>query len=399
MKLLYLDCFAGISGDMCLGALIDAGADAVLLEQHLRNLPLSGWDMRVYKENRRGITGARVEITVREHHQPHRHYGDIRGLILDSGLPEKAKDLSLKIFQKLAVAEGKVHGISPDHVHFHEVGAVDSIIDIVGTALALDILKVDGVSCSPVPPGSGHIRCQHGILPVPAPATADLLRGIPLSRLDVEGELTTPTGAALVSTLAGSFGPLPEMTLEAVGYGLGSKDLDIPNFLRAFLGASAAGSSVSGADTVLVMETNIDDMSPELLGHTMEVLFSAGALDVFFTPVHMKKNRPGTLLTVLCRPSCRDVMLQVLFNETTTLGIRVREEKRVILERGVAEVDTPHGKVSIKTAVDSSGHRLKYAPEYEDCRRIALEKGIPAREVYEAALLAGLKKDKNGCKL
>lgn len=395
MKLLYLDCFAGISGDMCLGALIDAGADAMLLENHLRGLPLSGWDIRVYRESSRGITGTRVEITVLEHHQPHRHYGDIRRLILDSSLPERVKDTSLNIFQKLAGAEGKVHGVPPDHVHFHEVGAVDSIVDIVGTALALDILKVESVMCSPVPTGRGHIHCQHGLLPVPAPATAELLRGIPLSSLDVEGELTTPTGAALASTLAGSFGTLPDMTVEAVGYGLGSKDFGIPNFLRAFLGTSATGGSFVESDTVLVIETNIDDMSPELLGHTMDVLFSAGALDVFFTPAQMKKNRPGALLTVLSRPSFRDAMLQVLFSETTTLGIRVREEKRVLLERSTAEVDTPHGIVRIKAAMDGSGRILKSAPEYEDCRRIALEKGIPARDVYQAALLASLQKNKD----
>lgn len=393
MKLLYLDCFAGISGDMCLGALIDAGADAVLLEKQLKGLPLSDWDMRVYRKNSRGITGTRVEITVRENHQPHRHYSDIRSLILDSPLPDRVKDTSLNIFQKLAGAEGKVHGVPPDHVHFHEVGAVDSIVDIVGTALALDNLKVEGVTCSPVPTGSGHIHCRHGILPVPAPATAELLRGIPLRSLDVEGEITTPTGAALASTLAGSFGALPDMTVGAVGYGLGGKDFGIPNFLRAFLGTSADGGSFSESDTVLVIETNIDDMSPELLGHTMEALFSAGALDVFFTPVHMKKNRPGTLLTVLCRPSFRDAMLQVLFSETTTLGIRIREEKRVLLERSTAEVDTPHGIVRIKAALDGSGRILKSAPEYEDCRRIALKKGIPARDVYEAALLAGLKRE------
>lgn len=390
MKILYLDCFSGISGDMCLGALIDAGADPGWLEAELRRLPVQGWDMLVCRDSSYGITGTRVRINVREDHQPHRHYSDIRDMIAGSTLPERARDTAIRIFDRIAGAEGKVHGVPAHHVHFHEVGAVDSIIDIVGTALALHCLDVDRVICSPVPPGSGQIMCRHGLLPVPAPATAELLRGIPLKGMDVQGELTTPTGAAIAAELAGSFGPVPEMTVSAVGYGLGSKDFGIPNFLRVFIGSQAQMESLYGSDSVLVMETGIDDMNPQIFGHVMERLFSAGALDAFFTPAQMKKNRPGCLLTVLCRPRDKNAILGILFEETTTLGVRCREEKRFLLERTFGEVETPYGRVRIKTALDGSGRSLRSAPEYEDCKKISLEKGVPLRKVYEAALLAAL---------
>ncbi len=389
MKLLYLDCFSGISGDMCLGALIDAGADPAWIERELRGLPLGGWDMRVIRTASRGIAGTRVKITVEEDLQPHRHFGEIRDLIRNSSLPERARDVSLKIFQRLAEAEGKVHGVSPDHVHFHEVGAVDSILDIVGTSLALQYLDVDRVACSPVPPGGGYVRCRHGLLPVPAPATAELLKGIPLRRLDLEGELTTPTGAAVATALAGSFGLLPEMTVEVVGYGIGSKDFGIPNCLRVFLGIPAAPGSVQ-SDLIAVLEASIDDMNPQFCGHVMERLFATGALDVFFSPAYMKKNRPGFVITVLCRPQDRDALVRILMGETTTLGVRFREERREVLDRHAEEVDTPYGRVRIKTALGSDGRPLRAAPEYEDCRRIAAERGVPLREVYESALLAAL---------
>lgn len=391
MRILYLDCFSGISGDMCLGALIDAGADAGWLEAELRKLPVDGWDMLVGGESSYGITGTRVRINVREEHQPHRHYSDIRDMIAGSPLPERARDTSIRIFERIAGAEGKVHGVPAQHVHFHEVGAVDSIIDIVGTALALHYLDVERVICSPVPPGSGQLMCRHGLLPVPAPATAELLKGIPLKSMDVQGELTTPTGAALAAGLAGSFGPLPEMKVDAMGYGIGSRDFGIPNFLRVFIGSGTQTGSLYGSDSVLVMETGIDDMNPQFFGHVMERLLSKGALDVFFTPVQMKKNRPGCLLTVLCRPRDKDALIGILFEETTTLGVRCREEKRFVLERTFGEVDTPYGRVRIKTALGSGGRRLRSAPEYEDCRKISLEKGVPLRKVYEAALQAALK--------
>jgi hypothetical protein len=344
--------------------------------------------MKVVRTGSRGITGTRVKIEVDDHHQPHRHFTEIRELILESPIPEKARDISLNIFGRLAEAEGKVHGVPASQVHFHEVGAVDSIIDIVGISLALHYLKVERVACSPVPTGWGHIHCRHGLLPVPAPATAELLKGVPLRSLNVEGELTTPTGAAVAAALTSEFGPLPEMKVEAVGYGFGSKDFGIPNFLRVFLGSREDDRPAGDNDSVIVLEANIDDMNPQFCGHVTERLFSAGALDVFTTPVYMKKGRPGFQLSVLCQPRDRDHLLRIVFEETSTLGVRFREDQRAVLNRRAEEVDTPYGRVRIKTALDVAGRPLKSAPEYEDCRRIAQEKGVPLREIYQAAIMA-----------
>ncbi|MFZ5649519.1 MAG: nickel pincer cofactor biosynthesis protein LarC [Bacillota bacterium] len=388
MRILYLDCFSGISGDMCLGALVDAGADSRILEGNLRRLPLHGWEMKVTKKSSRGITGTKIDIIVTDGHQPHRHFTDIRKIIMESSLPDVVRVNSLKIFQRLAEAESKVHGVPADHVHFHEVGGVDSIIDIVGTALALYHLQIERVVCSPVPTGSGTVKTMHGLLPVPAPATAHLLKGVPLRHLNVEGELVTPTGAAIATTLSEDFGPLPGMSVEAVGYGFGSKDYGIPNFLRVFTGDSEALSDSYNHETVLVVETNVDDITPEIAGHVMERLFLNKALDVFITPVYMKKNRPGWVISVICLPGHRDSILKILFEETSTLGIRWREEKRAALDRRIEELDTPYGKIRVKLALSHGGAPLKASPEYEDCKKIALEKGIPLIKIYEAALQA-----------
>ncbi|KJS03456.1 MAG: hypothetical protein VR68_01445 [Peptococcaceae bacterium BRH_c4a] len=393
MKILYMDCFSGISGDMCLGALVDAGADSLRLEYDLKKLPLSGWEMRVALKNSHGITGTKVDILVREDTQPHRHYSDIRDLVQKSPLPEKAREIALSIFQRLAEAEGKVHGVPSHHVHFHEVGGVDSIIDIVGTSLALCYLEVDRVICSPVPPGRGTVKCRHGILPIPAPATAQLLMGVPLSGLDAEGELVTPTGAAIATTVAENFGSLPPMKVRSVGYGFGSKDFGIPNFLRVFLGEDPAGTASYNTDTIVVLETNIDDMNPEFFGHIMEKLMDSSALDVFVTPAYMKKNRPGQILTVLSHPRDRDILTDILFQETSTLGVRWREERRTVLGRLIEEVPTTYGMVKVKYALSGDGTPLRAAPEYEDCKKIAREKNLPVRKIYEAALLTALKKD------
>lgn len=387
MKILYLDCFSGISGDMCLGALIDAGVDEKRLRDDLLRLPLYDWDMRIEKKNSRGINGTKVDIAVREDRQPHRNFSDIKGILNDCSLPDGARDSALRIFARLAEAEGKVHGLPADRVHFHEVGGVDSIIDIVGTSLALYYLEVDRVICSPVPPGRGTVNCRHGVLPVPAPATAELLKGIPLASLDVEGELVTPTGAAIAATMAREFGPLPEMKVESLGYGFGSKDFGIPNFLRVFIGEPAAEAYSYSTEAVLVMETNIDDMNPEFMGHVLDRLFSYGALDAFISPAYMKKGRPGYLLTVLCHPPLKDTVLKVLFEETSTLGVRWRQEQKSMLGRRISGVETPYGTVRVKYALSGDGKILRAAPEYEDCKSIAREKGVPVREIYEAALL------------
>lgn len=388
MRILYLDCFSGISGDMCLGALIDSGLDSRRLEEELRKLPLHGWEMNVTKKSSRGITGTKIDIIVTDGHQPHRHYSDIKKIIMESSLPNEARVNSLRIFQRLADAESRVHGMPADHVHFHEVGGVDSIIDIVGTALALYHLQIQRVVCSPVPPGSGTVKTMHGLLPVPAPATAQLLKGVPLRHLNVEGELVTPTGAAIATTLSEGFGPLPGMKVEAVGYGFGSKDYGIPNFLRVFTGDSEALSDSYGHETVLVIETNLDDVTPEAAGYVMERLFLNKALDVFITPAHMKKNRPGWVISVICLPGQKDVILKVLFEETGTLGVRWREENRAVLDRRTEEADTPYGKIRVKVALSPGGVTLKASPEYEDCKKIALDKGIPLIKIYDAALNA-----------
>jgi uncharacterized protein (TIGR00299 family) protein len=386
MRILYLDCFSGISGDMCLAALIDAGVDQNILRGELRKIPLQHWDLNFSKENSYGITGTRAKVTIGNGRQPHRHFTDIIKIIRDSSLPENVKDLSINIFSRLAVAEGKVHGVPAEDVHFHEVGAVDSIIDIIGTSLAVSLLNVDRIICSPLPTGSGYVRCRHGLLPVPAPATAELLKGVPLRGTDVEGELVTPTGAAIATTLSVEFGSRPEMKLTDIGYGLGSNDYGIPNFLRVFLGNQAGRENLSDIEPIVVIETNIDDMNPEFFGHVMDRLAESGALDVFVSPAYMKKNRPGHIITTLCRPADRDALIKIMLEETTTLGVRFREEKRAVLKRSIEEIETSYGKVRVKFALSGEGKRIKAAPEYEDCKKIAREKGIPIKAVYGAAL-------------
>lgn len=388
MKTLYLDCFSGISGDMCLGALINAGARPSWLESELLKLPLSGWRMQAFDTCRHGLTGTRLIIEADENSQPCRSFFDIKEMLQGSSLSDKTKVTAMNIFQELAIAEGKVHGVPVEEVHFHEIGAVDSIIDITGTALAIEYLGIDEVVCSPIPTGSGQIMCNHGLLPIPAPATAELLKGIPLSSVDVKGELTTPTGAALAVTLAKSFGPIPEMTVNSIGYGFGSKDYGIPNFLRVFIGSRGEARNSSLRDSVLILEVNIDDMNPQFCGHILDRLYLAGAIEAFITPILMKKNRPAYLITVLARESDKDSLLKILFSETTTLGIRYRVEDRIILKRIIKEVSTPYGVVKVKIALGDSGETLNFGPEYEDCRRLAAEKGVPVKEIYNSALIA-----------
>lgn len=387
MKIIYFDCFGGISGDMCLGSLLDAGVDSNKLEKELKKLPLKNWDLQIFKAKSHGIVGTSVKITA-HNVQPHRCLKDIKDIIATSSLPITVIDKSTKIFQHLADAEGKIHGVDADNVHFHEVGAVDSIIDVVGSTLALHMLGAESIQCSPLPMGGGYIHCRHGLMPVPAPATAELLKGVPLKKMDVTGELVTPTGAAIITTLASSFGALPEMSVDIVGYGIGNYDFGIPNFLRVFIGNVANEKKFYNLEDILVMETNIDDMSPELLGYLTEKLAISGALDAFIAPVYMKKNRPGYHLTVLCFPALMDFLLELIFKETSTLGIRFRITKRAVLKRTIEEVETPYGKVRIKLARENEGTYIKAFPEYEDCKAIATEKQIPLMHVYNSALQA-----------
>lgn len=391
MNILYFDCFSGISGDMVLGALIDAGADRDFIENSLHNLKVPGWRMEVQKKQSYGIRGTKVNFIIDEEHHPHRSFKDIRMIVEKSGLPQPVVDSSLAIFHNLAVAEGKVHGKDPEDIHFHEVGAVDSILDIVGSSLAMYNLDVKRYFCSPLPPGSGYIKCAHGILPVPAPATAELLKGIPLRRLEIEGELVTPTGAAIASTLCEEFGATPDMVIINSGYGLGSKDFGLPNMLRVLLGEISVKSKRPEKNEIMVLETNIDDMNPEFYGYISQLLFKAGALDVFLFPIYMKKMRPGTLITVLCREIDFDVIKDILLKETTTLGIRVRVESRVVLNREFREINTSYGVVKVKFALDANGLPVKAAPEYENCMEVAANNSVTLQDVYNAALCEAMK--------
>jgi uncharacterized protein (TIGR00299 family) protein len=367
---------------MTVGALIDAGADARSVTCILDGLG-TGASFRVEKTARQGIAASKFHVEGAASAK-HRHLHDILELIARAGLPGQVTRDAGTVFQKLAEAEAKVHGVALEKVHFHEVGAVDSICDIVGACAAFHLLGIDEIHSSPVNLGSGTVKTEHGVLPVPAPATAELLAGKPVYSRGPCVELTTPTGAAIVSTLAVAFGPLPPMQIAATGYGAGDKDFaEHANVLRVLIGES---SGASEATTVAVLEANIDDSSPQVLGYAMERLLDAGALDVTLEPVLMKKNRPGTLVRVISKPETREALAQLLFAETTTLGLRIYTAERRVKARHIAEVETAHGKVRIKVSENGS-----FAPEYEDCRRIARETGIPLKQILADASLAYMK--------
>lgn len=380
--LAYFDCFAGISGDMTLGALVDLGVPLQWLEGELRKLPLDGFALKAEPVARGGLTAQRVDVVL-DHHQPYRHWAQIKALIAASPLADRVKAGAIKVFERLAVAEAAVHRVPVDQVHFHEVGATDAIVDIVGAVLGLDYLGVSRVVCARIPLGSGTTTCQHGILPVPAPATVAILKGIPVCGGARAHEMTTPTGAAIAAGLADGFGPLPDMTPAASGLGAGSRDLgDFPNALRIVIGEPADSPTIH-AETLVVMTATIDDMSGEWFGFVMEKLFDAGALDVWWIPVQMKKNRPGTMIQALCRQAQRRALVDCLLTETTTTGVRFHTEQRAVLKRQVVTVDSPFGPVKVK-AVEAPDGTVHFVPEYEECRRIALARNLPLRRVFQA---------------
>ncbi|HLH00032.1 MAG TPA: nickel pincer cofactor biosynthesis protein LarC [Bryobacteraceae bacterium] len=382
MRICYLDAFSGISGDMTVGALVDAGVDAVALTGLLRSLD-TGAKFRFEKTTRRGIAATKFHVEAGEA-KKHRHLADILDLIGNSRLSARAKANASAVIERLGEAEAKVHAIDVERVHFHEVGAVDSICDIAGSCAAFDLLGVESIHCSPLNVGSGIVRCEHGELPVPAPATAELMRGKPIYARGPCVELTTPTGAAIASALAADFGPLPPMRMIATGYGAGTKDFpEHANVLRVLIGEPSGAQEVT---TVSVLEANIDDATPQMLGYAMERLIEAGALDVSLESVLMKKNRPGTLLRVIAKPEDREEFAKLIFAETTTLGLRMYSAERRVKARRWQEVETPHGKVRVKISEDGS-----FAPEYEDCRKIAQELGIPLKHIMAEANLAYLK--------
>jgi uncharacterized protein (TIGR00299 family) protein len=379
MKIAYLDCFSGISGDMLLGALLDAGLHLETLRKALATLPLDGYSLEMKREERGRLFGTLFLVRVEKERQEHRGLKDIIKIIQAGGLSETVQNRSIQIFESIAQEEAKIHNCPPDEVHFHEVGALDSIIDIVGSVFGIESLDIASISASSLPLGSGFVETQHGRIPVPAPATLALLNGIPVYDSGLEHELVTPTGAALVKGLASSFGSMPAMTIDRVGYGVGSRALpDRPNLLRIIIGRDQTEQQV---ETVVTLEANLDDTHPEWLGFLMGRLFEAGALDVTFCPIQMKKNRPGILVQVMGKPEQRDTLMDILFRESTTLGIRFHYSQRKVLARSEVEVDSPWGKMRVKEVLRPDG-KSYFLPEYEACRKIAEQRKIPIREVY-----------------
>lgn len=379
--LAYFDCFAGISGDMTLAALLDLGLDQQYLEDQLATLNLTDYSIRIHRSTRRGIAGVRFEVEVREH-QPHRAYRDIRRIIEGARLDETAKATALKTFEIVATAEATVHGVNKDHVHFHEVGAVDSIIDIVGSALGVHALGIEKIVCSPLPLSRGFVKTAHGTIPTPAPATLEILNGVPIKSSEAPIELVTPTGAAIVRTLASVFGSYPSFIPMKTGYGLGTSDPEeFPNALRVVLGKEV--ESTIKTDHVAIIECQVDDLDPRVLGELMNLLLSRGALDVSFTSVQMKKNRPGTLLQTIVPPELVGETARFLLTHTTTLGVRVSHSERMVLERSLETVQTSLGDVRVKVVQLPDGRRERRA-EFDDVRDIAERTGRPARDILRA---------------
>jgi pyridinium-3,5-bisthiocarboxylic acid mononucleotide nickel chelatase len=388
MRIAYFDCFSGVSGDMFLGALLDAGLSLERLKDELAKLQLSHYDLRTEKVSKQGIGGTRATVMVdADHHQHHRGLRQIREIIERSALQESIQRKSLEIFTRLAEAEAQVHQTSVEAVHFHEVGAMDAILDVVGAVIGLHCLGIEQVYCSPLHVGSGTVVCAHGTLPVPAPATAELLKGRPVYATGVVGELVTPTGAAILTTLSTGFGPMPSMIPERIGYGAGARELNIPNLLRVFIGESSGPAGDVEAECVAVLETSIDDMNPQLYEYIIGKILGLGALDIFLTPVQMKKNRPGTLITVICQTGEIARFSDFLLRETTTIGLRWRVDQRLKARRRMQEVQTRFGPIRIKIA-SIGGRIVNVSPEYEDCKRLAQEKGIPLKDIMEEARLA-----------
>jgi hypothetical protein len=387
MKLCYFDCFSGISGDMVLGALVDAGVELPHLEAELRKLPLFGWTISAAKVKRGPLLATHVRVESGEHHH-HRGLGDILSLLERGELAPRVAERAAEVFQCLAEAEARVHGIPVEKVHFHEVGAVDAIVDIVGACIGFELLGLEAFGCSPLNLGGGRVETAHGVLPVPAPATADLLRQAPVYSTGIEAELVTPTGAALVAGLVERFGTMPPMTVSKIGYGAGSRDLrEQPNVLRVFLGEPVTAAAGAGEPEIAVLEANVDDMTPEVAAYFLEQALAAGALDVFYIPVQMKKNRPGLLLTVLAPPERSDALARLVFEQTTTIGLRIHHARRRVLERQTVTVETPHGAVRMKLA-RLDGRLVNAAPEYDDCARLARERGVPLKQVLADAQAA-----------
>ena len=398
MKLAYFDCFSGISGDMTLGALVDAGCAVEQLRSELRGLQVPGWELTAEKVWKNGMAATYVKVKT-EDQSTHRTLNTILEILQKSKLAQAVRERATAIFQKLGEAEACVHDVPLEKIHFHEVGAVDAIVDIVGACIGFEALGIEKFACSALNVGSGTAKMAHGVLPVPAPATARMLTGKPTYSNGVQRELVTPTGAAIVATLCDSFGPQPPMSVSAIGYGAGTADLEgQPNVLRIMVGeeVSATKGEEQGAlagvpgllgfdEEIAVIEANLDDMNPQIYGYFLEKALGAGALDVYTTPVQMKKNRPGTLLTVLCKPQDTNALMSLIFAETTTFGVRTYRAQRRVLPREWVDVATDYGDVRIKVS-RVNGRILHVSPEFEDCRKLAEEKKVPLQRVIAEAM-------------
>jgi len=385
MKTLYFDCFAGASGDMILGAMVGAGVDPNVLSQQLSLLNVQGFNVRFDTVNRAGLSATHAIVQTAHEHK-HRHLKDILSIISNAALPTGVKERATKIFTRLGEAEARVHNEPIEKVHFHEVGALDAIVDVVGAAISFELLGIERFLSSPLHVGSGVVEMEHGRFPIPPPAVADLLKGVPFYSTDIKGELLTPTGAAIITTVSEQYGPMPAMRCDSIGYGAGTREYEsFPNALRVFVGETQAADSQ--LEKLLMIETNIDDLSPQVLGHVMDRAFELGALDCYFTSVQMKKNRPGVLLSILCEPESKQRLMQLLFSETTTLGVRTYEVERRALERSVVRVETQYGPIDVKVA-RLNGQVVNEMPEFEQCRRIARETGVPLKRVEEATRAA-----------
>ena len=379
MKIAYLDCFSGVSGDMFVGSLLDAGLPFEELEGSISGLKLNGYKIAAKKEERNNVFGTRFSVSLHEEDRGVRHLKEIKALLKGSDLPPSVIERCILIFEKLAMTEGEIQHISPDEVPFHEPDAVASIVDMVAAVLGVRLLGIEKVFVSRIPVGTGITTGIQGKVSLPMPATIALLRGIPIYSSGQDVELVTPPGAALITSLSSSFGPMPPMTIERVGYGVGSRTLpDQPNLLRILVGNDIDKQDL---ETVVVLESNLDDMSPELLGYLMDKLFDAGAMDVSFSPIQMKKNRPGIQLQVVGRPEDNEKLITIIFRESTTLGIRTSYNQRAVLKRAELTVDSPWGKMRVKKVTNQDGGTV-LLPEYEECRRIATENNLALRDVY-----------------
>jgi uncharacterized protein (TIGR00299 family) protein len=388
-KILFYDCFAGISGDMNLGALVDLGVDAAYLEKELEKLNIEGFRLDVKSDMRKGISGTKVTVVVdHPENEKHRHLRHIEDLINNSTLSDRIKEKSLAIFNLVAEAEAKVHNISKEQVHFHEVGALDSIADIVGAAICQEYLEVDEIQASPVQLGGGMVKCAHGMMPVPAPATAEIMAEIPVRTGLVEYEATTPTGAAILAATVDRFESRMELVVLKTGYGIGQRDGEIPNVLRVYLAEDRARLSEDvEEEEAIMLECNMDDMNPEWYSHVSELLFESGAADVTMTPIVMKKSRPAHMLSVLCRPDLADLMKEILFRETSSIGLREYSVKKSILRRETVKVKTSFGEIEVKRCY-FKGSVVNEKPEFEQCRLLAKQHGVSLEEIRKAVYKA-----------